>query len=129
MIKIDWQNLPNTTTPINRTNLNQMQTNAENAINVVDEKVEKKKYQDFTVSITPSTDRGGNGYGETNLDISSLNATEILGYNFHTSSTFLIWGVSTNITNNPQQLTIYGYRLNGTYSTAINVQIRVYYKD
>lgn len=114
----NWQNLPSTNTPINAINLNK-----------VENELGSNKYQDFTVSITPSTDRGGSGYGDTNLDISSLNATEILGYNFHTSSTFLIWGVSTNIANNPQQLTIYGYRLNGTYSTAINVQIRVYYKD
>lgn len=35
MQKINFQNLPNTTTPINATNLNAIQTNAENAINSV----------------------------------------------------------------------------------------------
>lgn len=32
MQKINFQNLPNTTTPVNATNLNQLQTNVENAI-------------------------------------------------------------------------------------------------
>lgn len=35
MQKINFQNLPNTTTPINATNLNAIQTNAETAINDV----------------------------------------------------------------------------------------------
>ncbi len=35
MEKITFENLPNTTTPINATNLNQLQTNVENAINGV----------------------------------------------------------------------------------------------
>ena len=35
MQKINFQNLPNTTTPINATNLNAIQTNAETAINGV----------------------------------------------------------------------------------------------
>ena len=33
MQKINFQNLPNTTTPLNATNMNQLQTNVENAIN------------------------------------------------------------------------------------------------
>ena len=33
MQKINFQNLPNTTSPVNATNLNQVQTNVENAIN------------------------------------------------------------------------------------------------
>lgn len=33
MQKINFQNLPNTTTPVNATNMNQLQTNVENAIN------------------------------------------------------------------------------------------------
>lgn len=36
MQKINFQNLPNTTTPINATNLNAIQTNTENAINIYD---------------------------------------------------------------------------------------------
>lgn len=35
MDKINFQNLPSTSTPINATNLNQLQTNVENAINAV----------------------------------------------------------------------------------------------
>lgn len=35
MQKINFQDLPSTTTPINSTNLNAMQTNAENAINEI----------------------------------------------------------------------------------------------
>ena len=34
MNKINFQNLPDTTTPVNATNLNAVQTNAENAINL-----------------------------------------------------------------------------------------------
>lgn len=34
MQKINFQNLPNTSTPLNATNLNQLQTNIENAINL-----------------------------------------------------------------------------------------------
>ena len=33
MTKINFQNLPDTTTPVNATNLNQLQTNVENAMN------------------------------------------------------------------------------------------------
>lgn len=33
MDKINFQNLPNTTTPVNATNLNQLQTNVENTLN------------------------------------------------------------------------------------------------
>ena len=39
MQKINFQNLPNTTTPINATNLNAIQTNAETAINAVESDV------------------------------------------------------------------------------------------
>ena len=35
MQKINFQNLPSTTTPVNATDLNQLQTNVENAINSV----------------------------------------------------------------------------------------------
>ena len=38
MDKINFQNLPNTTTPVNAYNLNKIQENAENAINEVDNK-------------------------------------------------------------------------------------------
>lgn len=41
MQKINFQNLPNTTTPINATNLNAIQTNAETAINNVDTELSK----------------------------------------------------------------------------------------
>lgn len=33
MDKINFQNLPNTTTPVNATNLNQLQDNIENTLN------------------------------------------------------------------------------------------------
>ena len=36
MTKINFQNLPNTTTPLNATNMNAIQTNAETAINAID---------------------------------------------------------------------------------------------
>lgn len=42
MEKINFENLPSTNTPINATNLNQLQTNVENAIG------DLIKYQDFT---------------------------------------------------------------------------------
>ena len=42
MQKINFQDLPSTTTPINATNLNAIQTNAEDAINTLDDKLNLK---------------------------------------------------------------------------------------
>lgn len=48
MQKINFQNLPNTTTPVNATNLNQLQTNVESEINGRDYR------QSFTISANSS---------------------------------------------------------------------------
>lgn len=45
--RIGWENSPSTKTPLSKTNLNQMEQNAENAINEVDKKVESN-IQDIT---------------------------------------------------------------------------------
>jgi len=64
MQKINFQNLPNTTTPVSATNLNQLQTNVENGINgVIDSGSNANgyyvKYQDGTLIcsiIVPKTE-------------------------------------------------------------------------
>lgn len=89
---------------------------------------EKIKISDFIISITPSTARGNSGYGETILDISSLNANKILNIAFHSSSSFLLWGTTTDISNNPSSISIYGYRLAGTYTNAVSTKIRILYE-
>ena len=56
MNKINFQNLPNTTTPVNATNLNQVQTNVENAINSVDTAVTNLQTEVNTKSTYSTTE-------------------------------------------------------------------------
>lgn len=90
MQKINFENLPTHSTPLNATNLNQLQTNVENAINGVVESGENAngnyvKYADGTMicykNVTGSTAINiswGDGYttGNTNtIDLGSFPAT------------------------------------------------------
>lgn len=53
MEKINFQDYPNTTTPVNATNLNAIQNNAETSINAVDTKITNATTtEDFTSKIT-----------------------------------------------------------------------------
>lgn len=109
-------------TPINADNLNHMD---EGIKQLSDAEVKKAVY---TVTISPTTSRGSAGYGETSLDISSLNAQEILSVTFANSSTHVLWGCGTNITRVPTSLAIYGYRIAGTYTGNIGANVIVLYK-
>lgn len=115
--KTDWKNLPNTTTPINATNLNKI----ENGI------ADRVKTRDFTLSVTPNTLRGSAGFGETTLNISSLNASKILAITFYSSSNYMLWGIESNLST-LESLTIYGYRISGTYSNTVSTNIRIIYE-
>lgn len=89
----------------------------------------KIKTASFNISVTPSITRGSVGYGEINLNISSLSASKILGISFHNSSNFMLWGTTTDISINPSSLNIYGYRLAGPYSEfPISAQIQIIYE-
>lgn len=85
MQKINFQDLPNTTTPINASNLNQVQTNTENAINVLntystseqtigtwidDKPLYRKVFQIPTISSSPYS-----------INISTLNIDEVISIN------------------------------------------------
>lgn len=85
MTKIDFKNLPDTSTPINATNMNALQTNVENAINALPSEIIESgtntngsyvKYSDGTmictkqVSMTAEiTSSWGNLYDTGNQDI------------------------------------------------------------
>lgn len=51
MDKINFQNLPNTTTPVNATNLNQLQTNVENEFDGI---LDNARFITYSTSLTPS---------------------------------------------------------------------------
>jgi len=98
-----------------------VKTDLVSAINEVNGKI---KFTTIAISIVPSTARGSSGYGENSIDISSLNATQILGIFFAPSSTHVLWGVS-NYTNTA--VYYYGFRIAGTYSGTVNSTINILY--
>ena len=53
MQRINFTNLPNQTTPVNATNLNQLQTNVENEFNGI---LDNAKFQTYTTQLTPTDD-------------------------------------------------------------------------
>lgn len=122
------QTWTNNVSSIDENKMNHIENGIYNNSTEIEEIKNKIKTSTFTINVIPSTARGSMGYGETSLDISSLNATNILGLTFHDSSNFMIWGTSTNISTNPSSLNIYGYRASGTYSESIAAQIQIIYK-
>ena len=96
-------------------------TDLVSAINEVNGKI---KSTVITATITPSTSRGNSGYGEGTADISSLNITKILAIFFDGSSTHMLWGISSNSTTS---LTYYGFRIAGTYGSAISANLHILY--
>lgn len=108
-------------TPINADNLNHMD---EGIKQLSDAQVKTEK---FNFSLIPSSG-SSIGTGSTTLDISSLNATEILGVTFNNGHNWLICGTNTDLTTNPSSLDIYGYRLNGTLTTAVLGSVVVMYR-
>lgn len=109
-------------TPINADNLNHM----DNQIKYLSDNEIKKAV--FSTSVSPSTSRGSAGYGETSLDISSLNAQEILSVTFAGTSSHMLWGCGTDISSAPTTLAIYGFRITGAYAGNMSVKVIVLYK-
>lgn len=66
--------------------------------------------------ITPNTSRGSMGYGENVVDISGLNAKEIISLSYAGGSNFMLYGCTSNLKDNPKQLNLYGYRTAGTWN-------------
>ena len=66
--------------------------------------------------ITPNTSRGSMGYGEKVVDISGLNAKEIISLSYAGGSNFMLYGCTSNLKDNPKQLNLYGYRTAGAWN-------------
>ena len=66
--------------------------------------------------INPNTGRGSMGYGEKVVDISGLNAKEIISLSYAGGSNFMLYGCTSNLKDNPKQLNLYGYRTAGTWN-------------
>lgn len=123
MQKITFENAPSTNTPINATNLNQMQTNIENAIDG-----NEVKYTDIYFSLTPSTANAlGIGTGSTTINLSSLNATELIDVSFNYASGNAVFVLKSNLSN-PASIEVFGYRLSGTSTSSIGARARILYK-
>lgn len=92
MEKINFQDYPNTTTPINTTNLNQLQTNVENGINVsksIDANgwtvLTYNNHKEYLITDTYSLTMQGNTWG--NVSVKRLpDGMSTLGNNFLTAS-------------------------------------------
>ena len=66
--------------------------------------------------ITPNTSRGSMGYGEKVVDISGLNAKEIISLSYAGGSNFMLYGCTSSLKDNPTQLNLYGYRTAGAWN-------------
>ena len=88
----------------------------------------KIKTAQIQVVVTPSTSRGTTGYGETTVDISSLNASKILAVTFNGSSTYMIWGISSDIEISQNSIIIYAYRIAGTYNSEVGGYMQILYE-
>ena len=66
--------------------------------------------------ITPNTSRGSMGYGEKVVDISGLNAKEIISLSYAGGSNFMLYGCTSNLKDNHKQLNLYGYRTAGAWN-------------
>ena len=107
MQKITFENSPSTNTPINATNLNAIQTNVENAINE-----SKIKYADIYFSLIPSTPNAKDiGTGTATINLSSLNATELIDVSFNYASGNAVFVLKSNLSD-PTSIEVYGYTRN-----------------
>ena len=123
MQKITFENSPSTNTPINATNLNLMQTNIENAID--DNEV---KYADIYFTLVPSVANAlGIGTGTKTIDLSSLNATELIDVSFNYASGNAVFVLKSNLSD-PTSIEVYGYRLSGTSTSSVGARARILYK-
>lgn len=100
MQKIPFSNLPDTTTPVNDTNLNLLQTNVENAINGVDDR--KTGYYDFTIpgngskTLTFTYNNGWVGIFAAKTTLGGgINVSYMYGYQNGTSARYFVEQVIT----------------------------------
>lgn len=130
MQKVNFENKPSTNTPINATNLNQVQTNVENEFTVVRGEIDtqKVKYTDIYFTLVPSTANAkGIGTGTITIDLSSLNATELIDVSFNYASGNAVFVLKSNLSN-PSSIEVYGYRLSGTSTSTIGARARILYR-
>lgn len=106
MEKINFQNLPSTETPINSTNLNQMQTNIENAINKLEEDSGWQRLTDTGESYAP-------------IDYRKMGQLVVLSSRWYSET-----GISVNAWSNM----ILGTLPEGFRPTT-NIQLAIYCKD
>ena len=130
MQKVNFENKPSTNTPINATNLNQVQTNVENEFTVVRGEIDtqKVKYADIYFTLIPDVANAkGIGVNNTTINLSSLNATELLDVSFNQASGNAVFVLKSNLSN-PSSIEVYGYRLSGTSTSAIGARARILYR-
>ena len=130
MNKVNFQDYPNTTTPVNSTNLNQVQTNVENEFIAVRGEIEtqKVKYADIDFLAVPNVANAlGIGTTTKTLNLSNLNATELLDVSFNNTSGNVVCVLKSNLSN-PSSIEIYVYRLSGTTSANIGARARILYR-
>lgn len=130
MEKINFQDYPNTTTPVNSTNLNLVQTNVENEFTVVRGEIDtqKVKYVDIYFTLIPNVANALRiGTNSKVIDISSLNATELLDVSFNQASGNAVFVLKSNL-ENTSSIEVYGYRLSGTSTNAIGARARILYR-
>lgn len=130
MDKINFENKPSTNTPINATNLNLVQTNVENEFTVVRGEIDtqKVKYTDIYFTLIPNVANAlGIGTNSKVIDLSSLNATELLDVSFNQTSGNAVFVLKSNLSN-PSSIEVYGYRLSGKSSSAIGARARILYR-
>lgn len=130
MQKVNFENKPSTNTPINATNLNLVQTNVENEFTVVRGEIDtqKVKYADIYFTLIPNVANAlGIGTNSKVIDISSLNATQILDVSFNYASGNAVFVLKSNL-ENTSSIEVYGYRLSGTSSSTIGARARILYR-
>lgn len=130
MDKINFENKPSTNTPINATNLNQVQTNVENEFTVVRGEIDtqKVKYADIYFTLIPNVANAlGIGTNNATINLSNLNATELLDVSFNQASGNAVFVLKSNLSN-PSSIEVYGYRLSGKSSSAIGARARILYR-
>ncbi len=84
-------------------------------------------YQEFPFNITPNTTRGSSGFGETTINVAGLNAKKIVGIFFYGGSNHMLYGTSSAQPVSTSSISVYGFRIAGTFSSAISAVAGVLY--
>lgn len=85
------------------------------------------KIANVSVSVRPTQNRGGSGYNEKTVDISSLNAKSIVSVLFNSTSSHMVWTAPDSNKANPANLLVCGYRIAGTYDGNMDANMRILY--